>query len=134
MDKLKCFEDDLLELVNNIKFKPVKTEFQNTLSKDCKRIRNEKDVIMKADKTSNLYCVPVEKYKKHVSDSITKDYKKCKTEKIDEINKEAAVIAKKLNIEDRVEILAKPSCYLTVKDHKDTFPGKIDCRLINPSK
>ena len=25
-------------------------------------------------------------------------------------------------------------CYITVKDHKEDFPHKISCRLINPSK
>ena len=25
-------------------------------------------------------------------------------------------------------------CRTTIKDHKDSFPGRVDCRLINPSK
>ena len=25
-------------------------------------------------------------------------------------------------------------CYITVKDHKEDFPNKISCRLLNPSQ
>ena len=44
------------------------------------------------------------------------------------------IIAKDLELEDRIEKMHESECYITVKDHKEDFPHKISCRLINPSK
>ena len=41
---------------------------------------------------------------------------------------------KDLELEDRIEKMQKSECYITVKDHKEDFPHKIWCWLINPSK
>ena len=38
------------------------------------------------------------------------------------------------NLIFRFERLQENEAYITVKDHKDEFPNKIPCRLINPSK
>ena len=35
---------------------------------------------------------------------------------------------------DRIDVLKKNECFISYKDHKDGFPGRIDTRLINPSK
>ena len=43
-------------------------------------------------------------------------------------------IAKDLELEDTIEKMQESECYITVKDHKEDFPHKISCRLINPSK
>ena len=43
-------------------------------------------------------------------------------------------IASKLKVEDRIEILDDNDAYISIKDHKEGFPDKISCRLINPSK
>ena len=50
------------------------------------------------------------------------------------INLEAKNISKKLNIEDRVECIAKTEAFITLKDHKENFQNKLPCRLIVPSK
>ena len=55
--ELKLFEDDLLELTANVKYKPVRNDFQNNLTKDIKKIDESKEVIVEADKTGNLYKV-----------------------------------------------------------------------------
>ena len=39
-----------------------------------------------------------------------------------------------LKIEDRVQKLDGNEAYVTIKDHKEGFPDKISCRLINSSK
>ena len=134
LEKLKPFEDSLLDLVENIKYRPTRSQFQTKLREDCKIIRNEKNVIAKSDKTSNLYLIPPVEYTRHVNNNVTKDYRKCEKQRIYQINKEAADIAKKLDLDERIEVLSEPPCYVTIKDHKDDFPGKLSLRLINPAK
>ena len=43
-------------------------------------------------------------------------------------------IASKLKIDDRGQKLDENEAYVTIKGHKEGFPDKISCRLINPSK
>ena len=47
---------------------------------------------------------------------------------------EAKNIAKKLDLAERVECLAKNLTFITLKDHKEHFQASLPCRLINPSK
>ena len=132
--ELKPFEDDLFEMISNIKYKPVKTQFQNKLREDCQEIRNSSEIIVSADKTSNLYKLPPEEYKRLLINNVTKEYKKCTTNDVLKTNKDAAKIAQNLNLEDRIEALSESQCFITIKDHKENFPGRIECRLINPAK
>ena len=37
-------------------------------------------------------------------------------------------------IDDLIERMYENESYITIKDHKENFPNKISCRLINPSK
>ena len=73
-------------------------------------------------------------YQKLLQDNITTTYKKSDTNKLDEININAKKIGSKLELNDRLEKMHESEAYVTVKDHKDNFPNKISCRLINPSK
>ena len=43
-------------------------------------------------------------------------------------------IASKLKLEDRIQILDDNDACISIKDHKEGFPDKISCRLINLSK
>ena len=43
-------------------------------------------------------------------------------------------IAKKLEISDRIEHLARNTAFITLKDHQENFNLKLPCCLINPSK
>ena len=47
---------------------------------------------------------------------------------------EAKNIAKKLDLAERIECLAKNLTFITLKDHKEHFQASLPCRLINPSK
>ena len=49
------------------------------------------------------------------------------------VNKKAAAIAKKLGLEDRIEQFTTQDAFITVKDHKVSFPRKVECRLLNPA-
>ena len=73
-------------------------------------------------------------------DSITTEYEKCDPVRIKEVNAEAAVLADTLpvgdnkTLADRVDIQQKNECFVSFKDHKPGFPGRIETRLINPSQ
>ena len=69
-----------------------------------------------------------ETYEKLLHENITKTYNKTDKKRVRAIN----VHAKKL--EDRIKNMQESERYITVKDHKEDFPPKISCRMINPSK
>ena len=139
---LDKFEEDFFNLISpsNLKYKPVSNQFQNDLKNDANRFRNSDKVTVFADKTKNLYHLPANQYVKKVQESITKDYEKCNPDLIKQVNAEAADIAKDFpvgedkTLADRVGILKKNECFISYKDHKEGFPGRIETRLINPSK
>ena len=53
---------------------------------------------------------------------------------MDDLNKKTRDIAAKLGLADRIEVFPERPCKITVKDHKDNFPGTLSWRLINPAK
>ena len=132
--ELKPFEDDLFEMVSSIKYKQVSNAFQTKLKEDCSKIRSSADMLISADKTNNHYRIPPDEYKQLLINNVSKEYKKCSTDHITRTNRDAAVIASNLGLEDRIETLTETQCYITIKDHKPNFPGRTDCRLINPAK
>ena len=73
---LKPFEDDLFKMVENTQFGRINSNMQKRLNEDAKKIPNEKRLLVKADKTHNLYAVTKEKYDKLMMDNITTSYKK----------------------------------------------------------
>ena len=86
------------------------------------------------DKSRNIYEVEQGEYKKLLKENITKNYKKSNLTKLHNINKSAKKITEKLPVSDRIEKMQETEAYITIKDHKESFPNKIPCRLINPSK
>ena len=111
-----------------------KLSLQTRMSNDIRLIRESPDVIISADKTSNLYSISPEVYLKHLRDNITSEYSRSSPVHLDNINREAAGVARKLNIDDRVEAIAEKHAFLTVKDHKPDFPARVKFRLIDPCK
>ena len=95
---------------------------------DINDIRNSKEVIVRADKTRNFYRVAQDRYCKLLRDNVTKHYKTAPEHLYDDINSEAKSIAKRLNIYDRMETLAKTDAFLTLKDHKENFANNLPCR------
>ena len=67
-------------------------------------------------------------------DNITKAYKKSNGKKLRDINFAAKKLVEKFSIVDQVKVMQETEAYITIKDHKDEFPNKIPCRLINPWK
>ena len=106
------FEHDWYKTVRNIKFRPVRNAFQNQLSPDLKSIRSLQKVPIAVDKTTNIYKMEVENYKKMLADNITLSYQKADTEILNEINSEARILTSKLDLADRVQCYArKPAIF-----------------------
>ena len=98
-----------------------KSNFQRKLQKEVKEIKRSNTLLIPADKTTNMYKIKTEKYKKLLRDNITSSYKKVDQNTVDEINQEAKDIANKLKIADRVETLNENDSYITLKDYKHIF-------------
>ena len=134
VNELSKFEEDLMKIIKNIEFRNVNNEFQKKMKEDMKNIKTCGKVVVPADKSTNLYKVDKETYENHITNNITKTYKKSNEAKIAEIDKAASKIASKLKLDDRMERLQKSEAYITAKDHKENFPINPTFRLINPAK
>ena len=134
IDEMKPFEDDLLRLIEDLEFQRSKDNFQTALKTDVDRIRKSEAVFVPADKTRNLYEMDSLLYEKLLHENVTKHYRHAPEEAYSEINAEAQSIAKQLNVADRMDVLARKTAFITLKDHKENFLDKLQCRLINPAK
>ena len=131
---LKAFEDSLYQLAQDLEFREYKSTLQSKLKADLRKIRRSGKVIAFADKSSNMYMLNPQKYSQLLQENTTQKYKKTDYNTILDINKKTSKLAKKLEIDDRMECYAQTESYVTVKDHKENFPNVIKCRLINPAK
>ena len=73
---IKKFVNRIYRTVRITKFKNFTNEYQEELKQTVKRIKECKDLIIKADKTKNRYTVTSEDYKKMMCDDISKDYRR----------------------------------------------------------
>ena len=129
------FEKRLLSMIENIKFRKVKCWFQNKLSSDIRNnIKKSEELLVPADKTTNFYRMDAPAYNDLLQKNITKTYKKVAPDVTNPIDLEAKCIAKKLQLDDRVNATAKREAFITLKDHKPNFANNPTCRLINPAK
>ena len=132
--ELVPFENDMMDMIKNLEFKRVNNEFQSNLRNDIRQIRRSNNLFISADKSRNIYKVSKASYERMMHENVTKTYKKCNTNKSNSINFKAKQIASKLKIDDRAQKLDENAAYVTIKDHKEGFPHKTSCSLINPSK
>ena len=124
----------MLDIPNKIKFRNPSNAFQKNLKEQTRNIKKQDKLIVKADKTRNYYLLKPEDHTKLLSEAVTKEYKKFPDNVVDAINREAATIAAKFDIEDRVDKFRLQQPFFSIKDHKPTFPARVDTRLINPAK
>ena len=118
--ELKPFEEDVIKLLETIKFRDKKDYFQDTLANDLKKINSSDKMFVLADKTRNIYETSLDTYKL-LHDNITKTYKHGSEENISEINNELNHIANKLSIGNRIECMKKREAFISLKDHKKIF-------------
>lgn len=134
LKELESFETDLFDIIKTLKFRHTNNKFQNKLKKDIRKINESPNVLVFADKTSNIYELKPDEHRKLLSNNITKTYKKAPERIEDAINLEAKCIAEKLQLDDRIEHMGKRQAFITLKDHKEDFRSKPACRLLNPTK
>ena len=134
--KLIPFESELIDLINKVELKHVKTNnFQCNLRNKINSIKKSNKLVIFADKTNNLYKISPKNYNKLLLDNITKNYKKCNNNPADTIDSRAQELLNENNIVNkRIPKLERSQAYITVKDHKDNFPATVKCRLISKSK
>ena len=90
MTELKTFEEELLEIIKELEMRPMMNPLQQRMKEDLQKMKNMEEVIVKADKTSNLYLIKPDEYKKLLSNNITAEYKKSDENMVNRINVEAA--------------------------------------------
>ena len=73
--EMKPFENDVINLIENIKFRNAENQFQISLANDLKKINSSPNIFVLADKTRNIYDTPLDTYNKLMHDNITKTYK-----------------------------------------------------------
>ena len=93
---LNAFENDLYKMARNIEFRNKPNEFQQKLAADINSIRSSPNLLIPADKTTNLYEMSAKDYNKLLHDNITKSYKKALDSFETEIKREAKAIATSL--------------------------------------
>ena len=121
IDNLKSFEDDMAKLIGNIQFRKPSDSFHRSLQKDAEYIRGSQDIFVAADKTKNIYRMGTAQYEWVLQENITRHYKIAEEYAYDKINKEAQIIANKLDIADRMDVMARRKSFITSKDHKQNF-------------
>ena len=102
------------------------------MKKDISSTNSSPDVFIFADKTNKIYKTPPEKYKNLLKENVTKTYKES-TERLEKlINLETKNKAKKQDLFERVECLAKSPALVFIKDHKENFRASLSHRPIDP--
>ena len=126
----------MLDMIQSIQFKANHhpNNLQRKLGKDVKEILKDQHVLVKADKTTSYYKTTPEEYMRLLNKNVTKAYKKTDLNVPYVIATKDKQIAKKLGLDDRIEVSARRDSYIIMKDHKPDFVNNPVCRLINPSK
>ncbi len=132
--EMKSFENDVINLTENIKFRNAENQFQISLANDSKKINSSPNIFVFADKTRNIYETSLDTYNKLMHDNITKAYKHGSEGTISQIDNELKHISNNLGIGDRIEQMKKCEAFISLKDHKENVENNSKCRLINPAK
>ena len=132
---IKEFEKDRFDIASSLKFRNTTDSFQKQLKEDASSINSSPDVLIFADKTSNIYKArPERAYKKLLKNNVTKTCKKFSDLLEKSINMEAKHIAKKLELTDRIEDLERNPAFITLKDHKKILAQSYHAVLLTLQK
>ncbi len=131
---LDPFENELYEMIRNIKFRKINNNFQNNLKTTMNNLKHNGKLNVHSDKTGNLYQLEPETYTRLLEREIQKDYRKTRDVTLHDINREGYNITSELELHDRTEPLLPKCPYFTLKHHKPDFDNRPSIRLINPTK
>ena len=111
-------------------------QLQGMLKSDIKLIQQSSKTLTPAGKMSNMYRLTKEEYNKICRNAITSTYNKANRNIKKTINEKGKEIVKKSfdNIIDRMGIEAETNCFVTIKDHKESFLNHPKVHLINQAK
>ena len=98
LKELDNFKKDSFNVVTSLKFRKLNDSFQEKMKSDILDIKSSPNVLIFADKTSNIYKAAPQQYNKLLKDNITKSYKKSMDRLEKAINMEAKNITKKFNL------------------------------------
>ena len=63
-------------MIKSVKFRPTRNAFQSQLARDVDKIKKSRNIFVPADKTTNMYELAVNNYKKLLADNVTSTYQK----------------------------------------------------------
>ena len=104
------------------------------MKEDLSEMSRLDKVIVAADKSRNFYTCDVPEYRNLVNQNITKEYKKSTQEAVEDNDKKSGEIAVKLKLDDRMQKHSNKECFVTLKDLKENFISRPECRVISPAK
>ena len=128
------FENRLINMINNVKFRKSNCNFQKKLSANIRNIKKSKHLLVPADKTTNFYQMDSDSFNEVLQKNVTKTYKKVSHTATSSIEHETKAIVQKSNLDDRVRTTAEKDAFITLKNHKQNSDNNPTCRLINPTK
>ena len=132
--EMNAFEKDLIDMINTLKFRKIRNDFQTTLNNDIRSINECNKIYAQADKTTNMYKLSKDEHDKILTNAITSTYKKTDDNIKMDINRRGKKILQDSYIIKRMEINSENNCFFTLKDHKPNFNNNPTTRLINPAK
>ena len=132
--ELVPFENDLMQLVKDIKFRRTTNPLQRKMREDIRNIKSSDKTLTSADKTSNMYRLSKEHYNQLKHNAITSAYKKASDKINDKVSKGGIKFAKNVGVLSKMELNGTNKCFVTLKDHKENFQNNPTTRLINPAK
>ena len=124
----------MAKLIGNIQFRKPRESFQKFLKKNAEYIRESQDIFVPADKTKNVYRMGRVQYERLLQENITRHYKTAEEDAYDRINEETRIIANRLDIADRMDVMGRRKSFISLKDYKENFENSLPCRLINLAK
>ena len=84
--------------MKNVKFKKYRpNHVQKKIKDDLKKMKDDSQVYVAADKTSNFYRMPSKDYRELLENNITKEYKKVDKKVVDKVNKGDQKLAKQID-------------------------------------
>ena len=104
------------------------------MQKNISNIKSLPDIYAFHDKTTNIYKLSPQDYKRLLNENITKSSEKSPTRLEKSKNLEAKKIGKGIKQDDWVKCMAKALSYIPLKGIKDNFRSAYLCRLIKPCK
>ena len=120
-EDLNAFENNIYDIIRNVEFTNIRNEFLDHLNRDIESTRSSKNVLVFADKSTNLFELSCENYQKLLHNNITKTHKKTPKNAKWDIDGKTKSFAKTLKIEEMIECYADQHAYITLKDHQENF-------------